>query len=90
MVLNGNKNFQVSRLIYTNSGLAILALASNAIHKLWKWQRNDRNLTGKVLYFLLVFQFHVFEGIFSPVVVISLSLLISDNKVVVSYRRLLV
>ncbi|XP_065626180.1 topless-related protein 4 [Quercus suber] len=38
---------QVSRLIYTNSGLAILALASNAVHKLWKWQRNDRNSTGK-------------------------------------------
>ncbi|KAL9251834.1 Topless-related protein [Drosera capensis] len=37
----------VSRLIYTNSGLAILALASNAVHKLWKWQRNDRNLSGK-------------------------------------------
>ncbi|KAK8595678.1 hypothetical protein V6N12_064192 [Hibiscus sabdariffa] len=38
---------RVSRLIYTNSGVAILALASNAVHKLWKWQRNDRNLTGK-------------------------------------------
>ncbi|XWS70724.1 hypothetical protein CRYUN_Cryun03dG0072000 [Craigia yunnanensis] len=38
---------RVSRLIYTNSGVAILALASNAVHKLWKWQKNDRNLTGK-------------------------------------------
>ncbi|XP_022755149.1 topless-related protein 4-like [Durio zibethinus] len=38
---------RVSRLIYTNSGVAILALASNAVHKLWKWQRSDRNLTGK-------------------------------------------
>ncbi|GLT98415.1 hypothetical protein SLE2022_159200 [Rubroshorea leprosula] len=36
---------RVSRLIYTNSGLALLALASNAVHKLWKWPRNDR--TGK-------------------------------------------
>ncbi|CAI0629308.1 unnamed protein product [Linum tenue] len=36
---------RVARLMYTNSGLAILALASNAVHKLWKWQRNDR--TGK-------------------------------------------
>lgn len=35
-------------MIYTNSGLAILALASNAVHKLWKWQRNDRNLNPKV------------------------------------------
>ncbi|XP_076911094.1 topless-related protein 4-like isoform X1 [Bidens hawaiensis] len=38
---------RISRLIYTNSGLAILALATNAVHKLWKWQRNDRNSTGK-------------------------------------------
>ncbi|XP_008456943.1 topless-related protein 4-like isoform X1 [Cucumis melo] len=38
---------RVSRLIYTNSGLAILALASNAVHKLWRWQRNDRNVTVK-------------------------------------------
>ncbi|KAF5204278.1 Topless-like, partial [Thalictrum thalictroides] len=38
---------RVSRLIYTNSGLAILALASNAMHKLWKWQRNERNPAGK-------------------------------------------
>ncbi|XP_056162480.1 topless-related protein 4-like isoform X13 [Syzygium oleosum] len=38
----------VSRLIYTNSGHAILALSSNAVHKLWKWARNDQNLTGRV------------------------------------------
>ncbi|KAL9323208.1 hypothetical protein ACSQ67_011261 [Phaseolus vulgaris] len=38
---------KISRLIYTNSGNAILALASNAIHLLWKWQRSDRNSTGK-------------------------------------------
>ncbi|XVE98358.1 hypothetical protein REPUB_Repub03eG0099500 [Reevesia pubescens] len=38
---------RISRLIYTNSGVAILALASNAVHKLWKWPRNDRNVTGK-------------------------------------------
>ncbi|ONH98383.1 hypothetical protein PRUPE_7G247300 [Prunus persica] len=36
---------RVSRLIYTNSGLAVLALSSNAVHKLWKWQRNERNTT---------------------------------------------
>lgn len=39
---------QVVRLLYTNSGMAVLALASNAIHKLWKWQRNERNPSGKV------------------------------------------
>ncbi|XP_047970386.1 protein TOPLESS-RELATED PROTEIN 2-like isoform X1 [Salvia hispanica] len=38
---------KIVRLLYTNSGLAVLALASNAVHKLWKWQRNDRNPTGK-------------------------------------------
>lgn len=39
---------QVARLIYTNTGLAILALASNAVHKLWKWPKTDRNVSGKV------------------------------------------
>eukprot|EP01018_Ginkgo_biloba_P025305 Gb_32130 [translate_table: standard] len=38
---------KVSRLIYTNSGVAILSLASNAVHKLWKWPRNERNSSGK-------------------------------------------
>ncbi|KAF8400581.1 hypothetical protein HHK36_013880 [Tetracentron sinense] len=38
---------KISRLIYTNSGTAILGLASNAIHLLWKWQRNEHNLSGK-------------------------------------------
>ncbi|KAK6926148.1 WD40 repeat [Dillenia turbinata] len=38
---------RVMRLIYTNSGLAILALGSNATHKLWKWQRSERNPLGK-------------------------------------------
>lgn len=40
--------FQVSRLIYTNSGCGVLALASNAVHKLWKWQKGDHNLAFKV------------------------------------------
>eukprot|EP00897_Mesotaenium_endlicherianum_P001295 jgi/Mesen1/1193/ME000128S00169 len=38
---------KISRLIFTNSGVSLLALASNAVHKLWKWQRNERNLSGK-------------------------------------------
>ncbi|KAL3343332.1 hypothetical protein AABB24_027068 [Solanum stoloniferum] len=37
----------ISSLIYTSSGNVILALASNAIHLLWKWQRNERNSRGK-------------------------------------------
>lgn len=28
--------------------MALLALASNAVHKLWKWQRSERNQLGKV------------------------------------------
>lgn len=46
-------SYQISRLIYTNSGGAVLALACNAVHKLWKWQRNERNPGGKVLLWLL-------------------------------------
>ncbi|KAL6955721.1 Protein TOPLESS-RELATED PROTEIN 2 [Sarracenia purpurea var. burkii] len=38
---------KVARLLYTNSGVALLALASNAVHKLWKWQRTERNPIGK-------------------------------------------
>ncbi|OMO54350.1 hypothetical protein CCACVL1_27864 [Corchorus capsularis] len=38
---------KVVRMIYTNSGGAILALTDNAVHKLWKWQKNERNVTGK-------------------------------------------
>ncbi|KAL3840982.1 hypothetical protein ACJIZ3_025573 [Penstemon smallii] len=38
---------RIIRLIYTNSGGAVLALAYNAVHKLWKWQRNERNPNGK-------------------------------------------
>ncbi|XP_059635903.1 protein TPR3-like [Cornus florida] len=32
----------VSRLMYTESGAAILALAENAEHTIWKWPRNDK------------------------------------------------
>ncbi|KAL3528878.1 hypothetical protein ACH5RR_008200 [Cinchona calisaya] len=38
---------RIIRLIYTNSGSAILSLAYNAVHKLWKWKKNEGNLTGK-------------------------------------------
>ncbi|CAA3006575.1 topless-related protein 4-like isoform X2 [Olea europaea var. sylvestris] len=38
---------RVSRLMYTNSGSAILALYVNAVHKLWKWPENDSNSMGK-------------------------------------------
>ncbi|KAI3811192.1 hypothetical protein L1987_20910 [Smallanthus sonchifolius] len=44
---NTSSAMRVARLIYTNSGLAVLALAANAVHKLWKWQKNDHNSTGK-------------------------------------------
>ncbi|XP_071737370.1 protein TOPLESS-RELATED PROTEIN 2-like isoform X2 [Rutidosis leptorrhynchoides] len=38
---------KVVRLIYTNSGVSLLALAASAVHKLWKWQRSERNPSGK-------------------------------------------
>ncbi|XP_073147375.1 topless-related protein 3-like [Henckelia pumila] len=38
---------KVARLIYTNSGVGILALGSNGIQKLWKWVRNEQNPIGK-------------------------------------------
>ncbi|KAK9292226.1 hypothetical protein L1049_020189 [Liquidambar formosana] len=37
----------VARLLYTNSGVGILALGSNGTQKLWKWGRNDQNPSGK-------------------------------------------
>lgn len=38
---------KVSRLLYTNSGVGILALGSNGTQRLWKWARNEQNPTGK-------------------------------------------
>ncbi|XP_047162512.1 topless-related protein 3-like isoform X1 [Vigna umbellata] len=38
---------KVVRLLYTNSGVGILALGSNGTQKLWKWARNEQNPTGK-------------------------------------------
>ncbi|KAL4565122.1 hypothetical protein LXL04_029207 [Taraxacum kok-saghyz] len=38
---------KVVRLIYTNVGLGLLALASNGIHKLWKWQQSERHPSGE-------------------------------------------
>ncbi|KAD3067942.1 hypothetical protein E3N88_35822 [Mikania micrantha] len=44
---NTSSPMRVTRLMYTNSGLALLALAANAVHKLWKWPKSDHNSTGK-------------------------------------------
>ncbi|XXG54028.1 hypothetical protein AAC387_Pa03g2008 [Persea americana] len=38
---------KVARLLYTNSGVGLLALGSNAIQKLWKWSRTEQNPSGK-------------------------------------------
>ncbi|KAF7805076.1 topless-related protein 3-like [Senna tora] len=38
---------KVVRLLYTNSGVGVLALGSNGTQKLWKWARNEQNPTGK-------------------------------------------
>ncbi|WVZ96510.1 hypothetical protein U9M48_042141 [Paspalum notatum var. saurae] len=34
-------------LLYTNNGRKLLALCSNAVHKLWKWERCEKNPRGK-------------------------------------------
>ncbi|XP_044498698.1 topless-related protein 2-like isoform X2 [Mangifera indica] len=38
---------KVARLLYTNSGVGILALGSNGVQKLWKWGRSEQNPGGK-------------------------------------------
>ncbi|KAJ0075921.1 hypothetical protein Patl1_34537 [Pistacia atlantica] len=38
---------KVVKLMYTHAGSAIIALANNAMHKVWKWQKNEKNLSGK-------------------------------------------
>ncbi|KAK1277243.1 Topless-related protein 2 [Acorus gramineus] len=38
---------KVARLLYTNSGVGLLALGSNAVQKLWKWSRSEQNPSGK-------------------------------------------
>ncbi|XP_044486596.1 topless-related protein 2-like isoform X2 [Mangifera indica] len=42
-----NSACKVARLLYTNSGVGILALGSNGVQKLWKWGRSERNPGGK-------------------------------------------
>ncbi|GJZ97892.1 topless-related protein 4-like protein isoform X3 [Tanacetum coccineum] len=44
---NTSSMMRVTNLVYTNSGLGVLALVANAVHKLWKWPKNDRNTSGK-------------------------------------------
>ena len=40
---------KVVRLLYTDdAGVGLLALSSNAVHKLWKWEHTDKNPRGKV------------------------------------------
>ncbi|XP_022003682.1 topless-related protein 4 [Helianthus annuus] len=36
---------KVIRLMYTHSGSGVLALAYNAIHKLWRWHKSEQNPT---------------------------------------------
>ncbi|KAF8015963.1 hypothetical protein BT93_H1495 [Corymbia citriodora subsp. variegata] len=38
---------KVVRLLYTNSGVGLLALGANGVQKLWKWARNEQNPGGK-------------------------------------------
>ncbi|XP_042752545.1 topless-related protein 3 isoform X1 [Lactuca sativa] len=38
---------RVARLLYTNSGVGVVALGSNGVQRLWKWARSEQNPTGK-------------------------------------------
>ncbi|TYH01743.1 hypothetical protein ES288_A09G084400v1 [Gossypium darwinii] len=38
---------KVARLLYTNSGVGVLALGANGVQKLWKWSRSEQNPSGK-------------------------------------------
>ncbi|XP_022722525.1 topless-related protein 2-like isoform X2 [Durio zibethinus] len=38
---------KVARLLYTNSGVGVLALGTSGVQKLWKWSRSEQNPTGK-------------------------------------------
>ncbi|KAK2432398.1 topless-related protein [Trifolium repens] len=47
LLSRARRQVKISRLIYTNSGDSILALASNTIHLPWIWPRNDHNSSSK-------------------------------------------
>lgn len=38
---------KISRLTYNNGGQAIFALASNGVHLMWRWPRNDLTLSAE-------------------------------------------
>ncbi|KAH9324716.1 hypothetical protein KI387_004894, partial [Taxus chinensis] len=42
-----NSKGKILQLLYTKSGSDVLALDSNAVHKLWIWTCNERNPTAK-------------------------------------------
>ncbi|KAK8671171.1 hypothetical protein V6N13_037776 [Hibiscus sabdariffa] len=44
---NSDTASKVTRLLYTNSGVAVLAIWSNGIQKVWKWGRSEQNPSGK-------------------------------------------
>ncbi|GLU01278.1 hypothetical protein SLE2022_185900 [Rubroshorea leprosula] len=46
-LLPHEKGNKISKLLYTNAGNAILALASNGTHLLWKWPQNNFNSSGE-------------------------------------------
>ncbi|OQU77448.1 hypothetical protein SORBI_3009G049800 [Sorghum bicolor] len=39
---------KVMRLLYKDNGMELLALCSNAVHKLWKWEQSDKNPRGEL------------------------------------------
>ncbi|XP_022760612.1 topless-related protein 2-like [Durio zibethinus] len=47
MADNPDTDSKVARLLYTNSGVGVLALGTNGVQKLWKWSRSEQNPSGK-------------------------------------------
>ncbi|KAL7003125.1 Topless-related protein 3, partial [Sarracenia purpurea var. burkii] len=56
-------NNKVARLLYTNSGVGVLALGFNGIQKLWKWARSEQNPSGKATASVVPQRWHPNSGL---------------------------
>ncbi|KAJ0009678.1 hypothetical protein Pint_32974 [Pistacia integerrima] len=54
---------KAARLLYTNSGVGILALGSNGVQKLWKWGRSEQNPGGKATASVVPQHWHPSNGL---------------------------
>ncbi|KAJ3698981.1 hypothetical protein LUZ61_002686 [Rhynchospora tenuis] len=46
-IMDDLRSSKICKLMYSNSGVSLLALGSNGIHLLWKWPCNEHNPHGK-------------------------------------------